>query len=217
MIWRRSTAYVITYLLLGGCASTNPMVETPVTVTPKDNWFCDMGVENQTWECVKDYVPDGTKKRLSRSLPPKPDQTLPKTHEPEAVDSSDTVATRSPNFDIGPPLYRRLALKPGHAVNLIDLPPDYFAVQLFAVSNKEALEKFVRDKNVPGLSATRIAYGDQLFFVLLLGIYSDESAARIAAANMPSALNDLTPWVRRLGSLQDAMRLGDDLAGTPAI
>lgn len=186
-------------------------------VTPQDNWFCDMGVENQTWECVKDYIPDGTRKRLSRSLPPKPDQTLPKTHEPEMVYSSDTVATRSPNLDIGPPLYRRLALKPGHAVNLIDLPPDYFAVQLFAVSNKEALEKFVRDKNIPGLSATRIAYGDQLFFVLLLGIYSDESAARIAAANMPSALNDLTPWVRRLGSLQDAMRLGDDLAGTPAL
>ena len=102
-------------------------------------------------------------------------------------------------------------------MNLIDLPPDYFAVQLFAVSNKEALEKFVRDKNIPGLSATRIAHGDQLFFVLLLGIYSDESAARIAAANRPPALNDLTPWVRRLGSLQDAMRLGDDLAGTPAI
>jgi len=53
--------------------------------------------------------------------------------------------------------------------------------------------------------------------VLLLGIYSDESTARLAAANMPTALNDLTPWVRRLGSLQDAMRLGDDLAGTPAI
>ena len=217
MIWRWSTACVITFLLLGGCGSTIPMVETPVPVTPKDNWFCDMGVENQTWECGKDYIPDGKKKRLSRSLPAKPDQTLPKTHEPEVVDSSDTVATRSPNLDIGPPLYRRLALKPGHAVNLIALPPDYFAVQLFAVSNKEALEKFVGDKNIPGLSATRIAYRDQLFFVLLLGIYSDESAARIAAANMPSALNDLTPWVRRLGSLQDAMRLGDDLAGTPAI
>tara|TARA_B100001105_G_scaffold136941_1_gene109780 strand:- start:373 stop:816 length:444 start_codon:yes stop_codon:yes gene_type:complete len=146
-----------------------------------------------------------------------PDQTLPKTYVPEVVGSSTTVGTRSSNLNIGPPLYRRLALKPGHAVNLIDLPPEYFAVQLFAVSNKEALEKFVRDKNIPGLSATRIAYGDQLFFVLLLGIYSDESTARLAAANMPTALNDLTPWVRRLGSLQDAMRLGDDLAGTPAI
>ena len=217
MIWRWSTAHVITFLLLWGCRSTNPMVETPVPVTPKDNWFCDMGIENQTWECVKDYVPNGTTKQLSGSQRPTPDRTLAKTHVPEVVATGNTVGNHSPNRNIGLPLYRRLALKSDHAVNLIDLPSDYFAVQLLAVSNKEALEKFVRDKNIPGLSATRIAYGDRLFFVLLLGIYSDESSARTAAANMPSALNDLTPWVRRLGSLQDAMRLGDDLAGTPTI
>ncbi|MEC9285560.1 MAG: hypothetical protein VYC36_06260, partial [Pseudomonadota bacterium] len=72
-----------------------------------------------------------------------------------------------------------------------------------------------REQKIQGLSATRIARGDQLFFVLLLGIYSDENTARLAATNMPIGLNSLTPWVRQLGSLQDAMRRGDDLAGTP--
>ena len=216
MIWRQSTACLIAFLLLGGCVSTIPVVETPLPVTAKDNWFCDMGVENQTWECVKNYVPSGSKKRLTRSSPA-PDRTIPNTPVTPVKDSNTSVGTRSPELSNGLPLYLRLAFKSGQSVDLVDLPPDYFAVQLFAVSNKDALEKFVREQKLRGLSATRIARGDQLFFVLLLGIYSDESTARLAAANMPDSLNNLTPWVRRLGSLQDAMRRGDDLVGTPHI
>ena len=205
---------LVALLLLGGCSSTQPFVETPMSVTPKDNWFCDMGVENQTWECVKDTTPAGSRKRLMRS-PLTSDQITPKTSPTAVQNSVNSVGAIATEPSIGMPLYRRLAFKPGHSVNLIDLPPDYFTVQLFAVSNKAALEKFVREQKIQGLSATRIARGDQLFFVLLLGIYSDENTARLAATNMPIGLNSLTPWVRQLGSLQDAMRRGDDLAGTP--
>ena len=204
---------LITFLLLGGCSSNKRLVETPLSVTPKDNWFCDMGVENQTWECVKDSTPVGSKKRLSRS-PTTSDQRTPEASLTGLNDRVGSVSTRATEPSTGMPLYRRLAFKPGRTVSLIDLPPDYFTVQLFAVSNKAALEKFVREQQIQGLSATRIARGDQLFFVLLLGIYSDENTARLAATNMPVGLNNLAPWVRQLGSLQDAMRRGDDLAGT---
>ena len=216
MIWQGSTWCLVTFLLLWGCGSTHPVVKAPLVVTAKENWFCDMGAEHQTWECVKDYTPEISKKRLSDS-PSSPDRPPPRTSESGVQQSDDGVDIHTPELDIELPLYQRLAYSPGQSVNLIDLPPDYFAVQLFAVSSKAALEKFVRGKNIPGLSATRIAHRDQLFFVLLLGIYADEKTARTAAANLPVALINLTPWVRRLGSLQDAMLRGDDIAGTSAI
>ncbi|MCS5566434.1 MAG: SPOR domain-containing protein [Pseudomonadales bacterium] len=192
------------------------MVKAPLVVTAKENWFCDMGAEHQTWECVKDYTPDVSKKRPVDS-PSSVNRSLPRTSKSIAQQNADEVAIHAPELNTELPLYRRLAYNPGQSVNLIDLPPDYFTVQLFAVSSKAALEKFVREKNIPGLSATRIAHRDQLFFVLLLGIYADENTARTAAANLPVALTNLTPWVRRLGSLQDAMLRGDDIAGTSAI
>ena len=215
MIWRRSTWCLVTFLVLWGCGSTN-VLEPPLAVTAKENWFCDLGAEQQTWECVKDYTPDISKKRPLDS-PSGPNRTPSRTSEPGRQQSGDRVDMHTAESNIELPLYQSLAYSPDQSVNLIDLPPNYFAVQLFAVSSKAALEKFVREKNIPGLSATRIAHRDRLFFVLILGIYADENAARTAAANMPVALTHLTPWVRRLGSLQAAMLRGDDIAGTSAI
>ena len=130
MIWQRSTWCLVTFLLLWGCGSTNTVVKAPLVVTAKENWFCDMGAEHQTWECVKDYTPDVSKKRPVDS-PSSVNRSLPRTSKSIAQQNADEVAIHAPELNTELPLYRRLAYNPGQSVNLIDLPPDYFTVQLF--------------------------------------------------------------------------------------
>ncbi len=103
-------------------------------------------------------------------------------------------------------------------MRMLDLPPDFFAVQLLASSSKENLERFAAKSALRGLAAARIASNDKLLYILLLGIYPSRETAEQAAAAMPeNVLEDVAPWVRSLGSLQRAMVAGDELAGTSDI
>ena len=100
---------------------------------------------------------------------------------------------------------------------LKDVPPDYYVVQLLAMQSKEALEEFAARKELHGMSAARVERDGRLFYVLLLGVYSDRQRAEAASANLPVELAGFAPWVRRADSLQRAMARGDELAGTPEI
>ena len=116
------------------------------------------------------------------------------------------------------PLYRALAYRPERAVRLVDLPAEYFAVQLLASSSKENLERFASSAKIDGLAAARIASSGRLLYILMLGIYPDRDSAERAAAAVPERIRgEVVPWVRSLGSLQSAMLAGDELAGTSDI
>ena len=100
---------------------------------------------------------------------------------------------------------------------LLDLPSDFWAVQLVAVSSKEALEKWARDNKVIGMSAARIWNGQQMFYILLLGIYETHENAEEAIESLQTPFGDQKPWVRSLGSLQAAMIEADRESGTSKI
>ena len=85
-----------------------------------------------------------------------------------------------------------------------------------AVSSKEFLESYAEEYNLRGLSAARIASGDRLFFVLILGIYETKDRAQQAITNLPPPYNryQKTILLRTLDSLQQAMRKADQMTGT---
>ena len=85
-------------------------------------------------------------------------------------------------------------------------------MQLLALSSPEAVETFVATAGVPGLAAARVERNGRLFYVLLLGIYRNRADAIRAAASPPGELKDLTPWIRPLSTLKQAMLRADDLA-----
>ena len=85
-------------------------------------------------------------------------------------------------------------------------------MQLFALSSPEAVETFVATAGVPGLAAARVERDGRLFYVLLLGIYRDRANAIRAAESPPEQLEHLTPWIRPLSTLKQAMLRADDLA-----
>ncbi|NEO26759.1 MAG: SPOR domain-containing protein, partial [Kamptonema sp. SIO4C4] len=82
------------------------------------------------------------------------------------------------------PEHVRLAYRPDGAVALTDLPEDFYAVQLLAMSSKEALESFVAREQISGMSAARVERNGELYFVLLLGIYENADIAREAVASL---------------------------------
>ncbi len=99
-------------------------------------------------------------------------------------------------------------------MRLVDLPAEFFAVQIVALSSKQALESYVKERNLIGMSAARVEKDGKLYYVLLLGIYQTRERAELAAADRPPPLKDIKPWIRRLGSLQTSMIKADKLAGS---
>ena len=103
------------------------------------------------------------------------------------------------------PDYQSLAYQPAAPVSLLDLPPNYYAVQLTAMSDAGKLERFFRETGLEGLSAAQIERDGELFYILLLGIYENFATAERASTDLPAPLDQFDPWIRRLGTLQAAM------------
>lgn len=133
--------------------------------------------------------------------PPLPDAPAP---PPAAAAGSDDAV----------PEHVRLAYRPPEPVALTELPDDFYAVQLLAMSSKEGLETFVEQERLEGISAARVERDGKLFYVLLLGIYETEDLAQRAVAALPRPLQGTRPWIRRLGSLQAAMHRANTATGS---
>lgn len=103
------------------------------------------------------------------------------------------------------PAYARLAYRPEQPVSLLELPPDFYAVQIIALSSTEELERFFDRLGVNELTAAEVEVDGELRYALLLGIYETLAAAEQAAANPPEALMSYDPWIRRLAGLQADM------------
>ena len=103
---------------------------------------------------------------------------------------------------------------------LLGQPPTRYAVQLAAYTRPGNLEAFVAANGLHDLPQARVERGGQAFHVLLLGVYATREAAQQAAAARPPELSVLTPWVRSLRSLQQALSpasgTGASAIGCPA-
>ncbi len=112
------------------------------------------------------------------------------------------------------PRHVELSYRPDKPVAILDLPEDFYAVQLVAVSSKEALEKYARERKLSGMSAARIYAAEQMYYILLLGIYETQENAELAIASLSGPLAELSPWIRSVGSLQRAMLEADRVSGS---
>ena len=88
----------------------------------------------------------------------------------------------------------------------MDLPAQYFAVQIAASSSLASLDRILVEKRLPGMIVVRIERDGELLYVLLAGVYADRQVADRAAALLPAEIRAMGPWVRQLGPLQNAMR-----------
>ena len=138
--------------------------------------------------------------------------------EPQAAPQSATSYARetaepAPAADNRPD-YQRLAYVPDEPTSLLQLPGEYWVAQLMAVSSKQFLEEYAQANQLRGLSAARVASGDRLFYILILGIYENRALAERAISDLPPPYDTYSPFLRSLKSLQEAMKQADRIAGS---
>jgi septal ring-binding cell division protein DamX len=116
----------------------------------------------------------------------------------------------------GEPAWRRLAYRAAAATPMQQLPAEFYAVQIAAMSSFAALEAFRHAHGLDGVLGARIESGGHIYYALLLGVYRNLADARAAAAARPASLAHYTPWFRKLDSLKAAVARADALAGAAA-
>ena len=193
-----------------GGPRAKPDAAAPSGATP---WFCQTKGQ-ESWDCVQDTEVAVRPKQPATPVTPAPAADPPQSEPPPAAPNTPTMAqpateASSDPVSAGPdgrPAYQSLAFEPDRPMKLTDLPPDYYAVQVVALKSQQAVEAWVRDRELTGMSVARIAKDDEILFVVLLGVYPDRASAERAVDERPPPLRDLTPWVRKLASLQAAIR-----------
>ncbi|MCY4563970.1 MAG: hypothetical protein OXE40_05735, partial [Gammaproteobacteria bacterium] len=80
-------------------------------------------------------------------------------------------------------------------------PPDYYAVQVIALSSAERLEAFVAANGLGEMLRIENSNGDRARYVLLEGVYPGFTAAKSAAERIHRDGRFGTPYVRTVASL----------------
>jgi len=225
------TLMLLTALLLGGCGSNkvSPTTGEARSEPGLEPWFCQVGATDDDWSCMRSAargrernptrIPQARTLRLERdSLADASAGALPASvAAPQPASQPAPVTPPQPVLDSGAnakPLHDQLSYQPDRPVAILDLPRDFYAVQLVAVSSRETLENYAQEHKLADMSAARIWDGRQIFYVLLLGIYETEAKAKGALNSLTGALAQLDPWIRSVGSLQTAMLKADEQLGT---
>ena len=203
-------------------------------------WFCEMGESTEDWKCVRNEalarnpqptrLPEPpptartTRSSIEQTKPDRPEpiadvptsarQTQANTQQTSApTQSRPNQASRQAQPDSSNlPKHVRLSYRPNKPVSLLDLPNDFWVVQLVSVSSKETLERYAVENQLRGMSAARVWSQNQFFYVLILGIYETYDNAKEASEGLPPPFDEFPPWIRSVGSLQKAMIEADQQA-----
>ncbi len=215
-------------------ASSNSQTQSE----PK-SWFCEgqsesalegkLKVASKEWDCsqlTKQEIAHRTTKHEQPKAEVKKEKKekavgqLAASKEPGMVESNrDNQATDIPNteakqfltIDAKTPLYISLAHKAAKPTSLLDLPETFWAIQIMALQDQNALNSFVSDNELIGVFAAKIESEGTLFYVLLLGVYESRFVAEEAWESRPQSIRALNPYFRDLASLQNAMLKGENL------
>ncbi|MBT7333846.1 MAG: hypothetical protein HN856_05660 [Gammaproteobacteria bacterium] len=210
--------------LLASCSSKGPNTANANANDRKTPWFCQPGDNPDAWNCVQSETlaknpkpaplpPSASAATNDQISPPAPAiaaaPARPRPTPPQSPASGQNSPV-APSAAPEPP-YISLSFRPGKAVPLLDIPPDYFAVQLIAVSDRETLEAYALENGLIGLSATRVRSGKAIFYVLILGVYETKDKAELAVASLSGSMRSLNPWIRTVASLQEAILAAKDI------
>ena len=168
------------------------------------------GMGATTHEAMLQFTLLGSPPLGSMSTPPprtsQPGQPAPMSVEPDPPPAPPAdVAPELPPGDhpAGPP---PSAPPAENSISLLALPESHYAIQLMAMATRPQVERYAAKHDLPDAFLASIERDGETLHILLAGIYPDMDRAREAAEALASTLPDITPWVRKLGPLQRAMR-----------
>ena len=209
-------------LLVVGCNGNAPQQNTAKEPSQASedsqanvtSWHCEQGL--QTWSCTRRTIADIQQREAQRKRK-KFDWSQPQSTSPDQTgdpsgesDSVEVAVVESPAKDPTPASDNGTSeavapYPPETPVSLIDLPSDYWAVQLIALSTQSELKAFMAELDLDELTGAMIEVNGRTYYVALLGVYETRAIAERAARNRPAALKGLEPYIRTMASLQSAM------------
>jgi septal ring-binding cell division protein DamX len=220
----------IAAVLLGGC-SNSKLRRTP-TVARDTPWFCELNESRDAWDCVQDA--ELARHPAPTRLPGDPEDPEPAPpaggaglDDPAAYQPGpgETPATGAvPVSESGPetpgsasavPVADDLTDKPalattapgeGPGARLLDLSGDLFAVQLIAFNEATPARQFIAERGLDEALELRLARDDEIYHVVLLGVYDTYADASAAVDSHADSLAGIEPWIRPLASVQEGMR-----------
>ena len=214
-------------LLVVGCSSNAPQQKTAKeriegideASEEATSWHCEQGL--QTWSCKRRSIADiqrreaERKKQTVRLVPATVDVICRNRKSVVRIGSSRRSCNATPYHCLKQSQAARQrqaeASRSQAPVSLKDLPGDYWAVQLIALSTQPELKAFMAETNLDELTGAVIKVKGRRYYVALLGVYETRAAAELAARDRPATLKGLEPYIRSMASLQTAMDRADSL------
>lgn len=187
---------VFLLLLASGCSSQKTHeVEVPGE-TAKTEWKCAGVMAEESWRCAGDgqYPSVSEFKPVEPSQPTEEFELLDESLQPDLeLQNSTAVAESIANTD-----------ESDEAV-ILNTPNDYFAIQLAALADIGETDSFREQYGIANLLQVRLESNDQLWFVLLAGVYNSYDEAQQVVDNLLEENPDLSPWIRPIAGLQQAI------------
>jgi septal ring-binding cell division protein DamX len=219
-------AFCLLLFTLAACsAKGEDQADVQAAAKSREAWFCQTDESGEEWECVQDddlarspvleRLPAAAQQAAVESTPAPGNSALPTIEEdlsdltaaPEVGEETieEQVVTRVADSAVAEPAGDLPAM------DILELPEDFYAVQLLAMPNAEMLHSFIEKNDLQKMMAVRLARGTNLYYVLILGIYETAEIADKASSNLPATFEGIQPWIRKMGSLQRAIMRGDKL------
>jgi septal ring-binding cell division protein DamX len=221
-------------IALSGCASSKSTIQNDKNSGEYQlptSWFCeDLAGE---WDCAK-----LTKSEIELRRKPRMNGTSSdkKQNEPSSENSEPTMVApfsepaEVPNLQIEkmPPLTEeqdaeQISMPTDEKLDrenttvsvpigkLMNVSEEFWAVQILALRDKEQLERFIEDRDLTGTRTAKIASSGEIFYVLITGIYESRALAEAATVDFSDSISSLTPYIRSIRSLQQAIKIAQDL------
>jgi len=211
----RLVCVLLALVAAAGCNNTKSLQNRGAQDVP---WFCEMNESGDDWDCVQDetLAREPAPKRLPHPDGPPPARDAEVSlvaaaatagviaagveAESASTDNPDDLATST--TIVAAVVEEALSLDPDI---LLELPEDYFVVQIAAMSDASQIEDYVAARELENTASVQISRDDKLMHALLLGVFRTYEQAQQAILERPDSLADAEPWIRPLGTLQQAM------------
>ena len=172
-------------------------IEINAGLDSKERFYC-YGTQDRTWDCDQQKDDGKVATIMPKAVMAKPIETMVLMPPAPITESNPIVFIETPDVQ---------QTTPG-AIDLLDAPADSYTVQLIAMRRLDPVLDYAKQVGVDEPLYSGIINHGEPWYVLLLGIYRGHASAVEAKDSwIGTRVLKVDPWVRKLGPLQDAIRL----------
>ncbi len=169
----------------------------------RKNYYC-YGDQQRQWHCSQ--APDPA--RIATVIPNEVTPVL--SPAPETIGLPSRTSASRPTEAVDPAMLdsQDQITDQDRASALLAFPESSYTIQLIAMRGLNPVLEYASQAGIERPMYTRIRSKGELWYVLLLGVYPDYASAEQARQEwIGTRILKVSPWVRKVGPLQEEIRL----------